>query len=53
MAFLHPTFDVIVAGGGPADIAAAIGTARGGARTLLIERIGQLGGVFTGAGVPS
>jgi hypothetical protein len=43
------TFDVLVAGGGPAGIAAALAAARQGARTLLIERYGYLGGMVTGA----
>lgn len=42
-------FDVIVAGGGPAGVIAAIATARGGARTLLIERYGFVGGMSTSA----
>jgi len=37
-------WDVIVAGGGPAGCAAAIGAARHGAKTLLIEKDGYLGG---------
>jgi len=41
--------DVIVAGGGVSGIAAAIGAARAGARTLLIERMGFLGGVASAA----
>ncbi|MGD8240705.1 MAG: FAD-dependent oxidoreductase, partial [Armatimonadota bacterium] len=43
-------YDVIVCGGGPAGIAAAVGAARLGASTLLIERYGFLGGMAT-AGV--
>ncbi len=39
--------DVLVAGGGPAGIGAAIGAARAGARTLVVERNGFLGGVAT------
>jgi hypothetical protein len=39
--------DVIVVGGGPAGIAAAIAAARNGARTVLIERFGYLGGTAT------
>lgn len=42
--------DVVVAGGGMAGIAAAIAAARNGARTLLVERAGWLGGMgITGA----
>lgn len=37
--------DVLVAGGGTAGIAAAIAAARGGAKTLLVERHGGLGGM--------
>ena len=36
--------DVIVAGGGTAGVAAAVGAARAGARVLLLERHGCLGG---------
>src|SRR5512146_1737243 len=46
----YATFDVIVAGGGMAGIAAAIAAARSGARTALIEQAGWLGGIgITGA----
>lgn len=41
------TVDVAVVGGGPSGIAAAISAARAGARTLLIERYGFLGGNLT------
>lgn len=40
-------YDVIVAGGGPAGIAAAVSAARAGAKTALIERYGILGGMLT------
>jgi flavin-dependent dehydrogenase len=40
-------YDVIVAGGGPAGIAAAVSAARQGAKTALIERYGILGGMLT------
>ena len=43
--------DVLVAGGGPAGIAAALSAAREGARTTLVERYGYLGGMITGAHV--
>ena len=43
--------DVLVAGGGPAGIAAALSSAREGARTALVERYGYLGGMITGAHV--
>lgn len=41
--------DVLVCGGGVAGIAAAVGAARAGAKTLLIERAGFLGGTATGS----
>lgn len=41
----------MVAGGGVSGCAAAIAAARGGARTLLVERYGFLGGTLTNAGV--
>lgn len=39
--------DVLIAGGGPAGIGAALGAARAGAKSLLVERNGFLGGVAT------
>ncbi len=39
--------DVLVAGGGPAGLAAAIAAARAGAKTVLLERLGYLGGTAT------
>ncbi|WP_256757734.1 FAD-dependent oxidoreductase [Cohnella sp. WQ 127256] len=45
--------DVLVVGGGPSGIAAAIAAARNGARTLLIEQRGFLGGMGTVALVPA
>jgi hypothetical protein len=40
--------DVVVVGGGPGGIGAALAAARGGADTVLIERYGHLGGMGTG-----
>lgn len=42
-----PEFDVAVMGGGPAGIGAALGSARAGVRTVLVEAQGCLGGVWT------
>ena len=40
--------DVVVVGGGPGGIGAAVAAARNGADTVLIERYGHLGGMATG-----
>lgn len=42
-----PEYDVVVCGGGFAGAAAAINSARNGAKTLLIENGGELGGDIT------
>jgi len=42
---------VIVLGGGTAGVVAAIQAARAGARTLLVEKTGMLGGTMTNGGV--
>ncbi|HEX6320528.1 MAG TPA: FAD-dependent oxidoreductase [Burkholderiales bacterium] len=44
-------FEVVVLGGGPAGIAAAIAAGRAGRATALIERYGFLGGAGTAAGL--
>src|SRR3954470_14820231 len=41
--------DVVVIGGGPAGINAALAAGRGGAKTILVERYGFLGGMSTAA----
>ena len=46
-------YDVIVVGGGAGGTAAAVGAARMGARVLLVERYGFLGGAATNAQVLS
>jgi hypothetical protein len=43
------SFDVVVCGGGPSGLVAAVAAARNGARTLLIERYGFVGGMATSA----
>ena len=40
--------DVVVVGGGPGGIGAALSAARAGANTVLVERYGHLGGMATG-----
>lgn len=45
-------YDVIVCGGGTSGFAAAIASARNGAKTLLIEKSGVLGGQLTLSGPP-
>ena len=44
-------YDVVVCGGGPSGIPAALAARRAGLRVLLVEGQGQLGGVTTSAGV--
>lgn len=43
-----PAPDVVVVGGGSAGCVAAVAASRGGARVLLVERTGRLGGIGTG-----
>jgi hypothetical protein len=43
-------YDIIVAGGGTSGIPAAIAAARTGAKVLLIERVGTIGGQFNVSG---
>lgn len=44
--------DVLVVGGGPGGIGAAVSAARNGAKTILVERFGSFGGTWT-AGILS
>jgi hypothetical protein len=50
---LDDSYDVIVAGGGPAGCTAAAAAAREGAKTLLLEATGCLGGMGTLGLVPA
>jgi hypothetical protein len=45
-------YDVVVAGGGTSGVTAAICAARAGAKVLLVERLGALGGQFNVSGPP-
>lgn len=44
---LETEYDVIVIGGEPEGVAAAVSAARNGAKTLLVEKREELGGLFT------
>src|SRR3954462_5346548 len=48
---LFGEYEVVVLGGGPAGIAAAVAAGRAGRSTALIERYGFLGGAGTAAGL--
>ncbi|MCC7491879.1 MAG: FAD-dependent oxidoreductase [Fimbriimonadaceae bacterium] len=48
---MQSEYDVLVLGGGTTGIVAAVQAARAGARTLLVEKCGLLGGTITVAGV--
>ena len=48
----NEVFDVVVVGGGVSGFTAAVGAARNGAKTALIEDEGALGGILTTGGNP-
>lgn len=45
---VHEVCDVLVLGGGPSGVSAAVAAARTGARVVLLERYNHLGGLSTG-----
>lgn len=47
---LYGRYDVAVIGGGPSGVCAAVSAARQGAKVILIESTGMLGGMATGSG---
>lgn len=49
---IYGSYDVVVVGGGTSGVAAAIASARAGANTILIERLGILGGQMNVSGPP-
>jgi hypothetical protein len=49
---IYGEFDVVVVGGGTSGVAAAIAASRAGANTILIERLGTLGGQMNVSGPP-
>jgi hypothetical protein len=49
---IYGNYDVVVVGGGTSGVAAAIAAARAGANTILIERLGTLGGQMNVSGPP-
>jgi hypothetical protein len=49
---IYGEFDVVVVGGGTSGVSAAIAASRAGANTILIERLGTLGGQMNVSGPP-
>ncbi|MHB9133896.1 MAG: FAD-dependent oxidoreductase [Armatimonadota bacterium] len=48
---MREAYDVVVVGGGTAGVIAAVQAGRAGARTLLVEKAGMLGGTVTVGGI--
>jgi len=48
---MEAAYDVVVVGGGTAGVIAAVQAGRAGARTLLVEKNGMLGGTLTVGGI--
>ena len=46
---IYGEYDLVVLGGGPAGVCAATEASRNGAKTLLVEATGMLGGMATSA----
>lgn len=49
---LYGTYDVVIAGGGPAGLSAGLSASRSGLKALLIENSGALGGTSTIGALP-
>jgi hypothetical protein len=49
---IYGEYDVVVVGGGTSGVSAAIASSRAGANTILIERLGTLGGQMNASGPP-
>jgi hypothetical protein len=49
---IYGEYDVVVVGGGTSGVSAAIASSRAGANTILIERLGTLGGQMNVSGPP-
>jgi len=49
---IYGEYDVVIVGGGTSGVAAAIASTRAGANTILIERLGVLGGQMNVSGPP-
>mgnify|MGYP006311008369 CR=1 FL=1 len=50
---MNDAYDVIICGGGPAGIGAAVAAGQASVKTLLVEMTGGLGGMMTNARIRS